>query len=83
MAKAKEYHKLVVVVEDDRGECFSSESGTCTPASASVLARIALQFCMMSTGFSFDEVVEALKKEIEWNGHPIDPSKIFLGSSTN
>ena len=81
MAKAKEYHKLVVVVEDDRRECFSSESGTCTPASASVLARIALQFCMMSTGF--DEVVEALKKEIERNGHPIDPSKIFLGSSTN
>ena len=82
MAKAKRYHTLVVVVEDDRGECFSSESGTCTLASASVLLRIATQLCM-EMGLSFDEVMQGLEKEIERSGHPIDPSNFFRGSSVN
>jgi hypothetical protein len=83
MANAMKYHKLVVVVEDDRGECFSSANGTWTPASASVLARIALQFCMRSTGFSFDKVMELLAEDLEQNGRPFEDSEIFSGSSIN
>jgi hypothetical protein len=82
VANTKEYYKLVVEVEDERGECFAAVSGRCTLASASVLLRIATQLCM-ETGLSFDEVVQGLEEEIKRSGHPFESSDIFRGSRTN